>query len=73
MAHQLRALEKYFEFHICAKEEAFIPFRYELQNWSFSPNVEIHLDKDHNVPTKGKLTFTIKVHSQEFYIVGRVA
>jgi len=33
-------------FHICAKEEVFIPFQYELQNWSFSPNVEIHLDKD---------------------------
>ena len=46
MAHKLTELDKHFEFHICAKEEAFIPFRYELQNWSFSPNVEIHLDKD---------------------------
>lgn len=46
MAHKLIELDKHFEFHICAKEEALIPFRYELQNWSFSPNVEIHLDKD---------------------------
>ena len=45
MAHKLTELDKHFELHICAKEEAFIPFRYELQNWSFSPNVEIHLDK----------------------------
>ena len=46
MAHRLTELEKHFEFHICAKEEANIPFQYELQNWSFAPNVEIHLDKD---------------------------
>ena len=46
MAHQLIALDKHFEFHICAKEKAFIPFQYELQNWSFAPNVEIHLDKN---------------------------
>ena len=46
MAHKLTELDKHFEFHICAKEEAFIPFRYELQNWSFAPNVEIHIDKD---------------------------
>jgi vanillate O-demethylase ferredoxin subunit len=46
MAHKLTESDKHFEFHICAKEEAFIPFRYELQNWSFAPNVEIHIDKD---------------------------
>jgi len=46
MAHKLTELDKHFEFHICAKEEAFIPFQYELQNWSFAPNVDIHLDKD---------------------------
>ena len=46
MAHKLTELDKHFEFHICAKEEAFIPFQYELQNWSFAPNVEMHLDKD---------------------------
>ena len=45
MAHRLTELNKHFELHICAKEEAFIPFRYELQNWSFAPNVDIHLDK----------------------------
>ena len=31
---------------ICAKNEAQIPFRYELQNWTFAPNVEIHLDQE---------------------------
>ncbi len=46
MAHRLTELDKHFEFHICVKEEAFIPFRYELENWSFAPNVEIHLDKN---------------------------
>ena len=45
MAHRLTELDKHFELHVCAKEEAFIPFRYELQNWSFAPNVDIHLDK----------------------------
>jgi len=46
MAHKLTELEKHFELHICAKDEMHIPFQYELQNWSFAPNVEIHLDKD---------------------------
>jgi len=46
MAHKLTELDKHFEFHICAKDEAFIPFQYELSNWSFAPNVEIHLDKE---------------------------
>lgn len=46
MAHELIALDKHFEFHICAKEEAYIPFQYELQNWTFAPNTEIHLDKN---------------------------
>jgi len=46
MAHKLIELEKHFEFHICAKEQELIPFQYELQNWSFAPNVEIHLDQN---------------------------
>ncbi len=46
MAHKLIELDKHFEFHICAKEETEIPFRYELQNWTFAPNTEIHLDKN---------------------------
>lgn len=45
MAHKLVELDKHFEFHICAKEKAMIPFQYELQNWSFAPNIEIHLDQ----------------------------
>ena len=46
MAHRLDELDKHFEFHICSKSEDDIPFRYELKNWSFAPNIEIHLDKD---------------------------
>ncbi len=46
MAHRLSLLEKKFEFHICAKSEDQIPFQYELKNWSFAPNVDIHLDRD---------------------------
>lgn len=46
MAHKLVELDKHFEFHICARAEAYIPFRYELQNWTFAPNTEIHLDKN---------------------------
>lgn len=46
MAHKLTELEKHFEFHICAKTAAFIPFNFELQNWTFAPNTEIHLDKN---------------------------
>ncbi len=46
MAHRLTELEKYFEFHVCAKSMDNVPFQYELKNWSFAPNVEIHLDKN---------------------------
>jgi ferredoxin-NADP reductase/fatty acid desaturase len=46
MAHKLVELDKHFEFHICARTEAYIPFQYELQNWTFAPNTEIHLDKE---------------------------
>lgn len=46
MAHRLTELDKFFEFHICAKNEREIPFQFELQNWTFAPNVEIHLDKN---------------------------
>lgn len=45
MAHRLEDLEKHFEFHICAKEEADIPFTYQLNNWPWAPMVEVHLDK----------------------------
>ncbi|MEM9933354.1 MAG: fatty acid desaturase [Bacteroidota bacterium] len=45
MAHRLTEIDKHFEFHICAKQVEEIPFQYELTNWSFAPNVEIHLDK----------------------------
>ena len=44
MAHRLTDLEKHFELHVCAKTEDDIPFQYELQNWTFAPNVEVHLD-----------------------------
>ncbi|MEO0628302.1 MAG: fatty acid desaturase, partial [Bacteroidota bacterium] len=47
MAHRLDELDKHFEFHICAREERDIPFRYELSHWPFAPMVEIHLDR-HN-------------------------
>ena len=45
MAHQLNRKEKIFELHICTQSESQIPFRFELDNWSFAPNVEIHVDK----------------------------
>ena len=46
MSHRLTEMEKYFELHICIKSEAQLPFQYELRNWTFAPNVEIHLDKE---------------------------
>ena len=46
MSHRLIELDKFFEFHICAKDIDEIPFRYELNNWTFAPNVEFHLDKN---------------------------
>ncbi|NNF21341.1 MAG: 2Fe-2S iron-sulfur cluster binding domain-containing protein [Saprospiraceae bacterium] len=45
MAQKLTELDKYFEFHICSKNKEDIPFQYELSNWTFAPNIEIHLDK----------------------------
>ena len=46
MSHRLIELDKHFEFHICGRDEQSIPFSYELENWSFAPNTEIHLDKN---------------------------
>ena len=46
MAHRLTEIDKHFELHICAKASEEIPFQYELKNWTFAPNVEIHLDKN---------------------------
>lgn len=46
MTHRLTELEKYFELHICAKHQENIPFQYELENMTFAPNVEFHLDKN---------------------------
>lgn len=46
MAHRLTETEHYFELHICARSKADIPFLFELQNWSFAPNVEIHVNKE---------------------------
>lgn len=54
MAHRLTEIEKHFELHICTKSENEIPFRYELNQWSFAPNVDIHMDKN------GKSTFNAK-------------
>lgn len=48
MAHRLDELDKHFELHICAKTKEEIPFQYELQNWSFAPNIEFHLDRGGN-------------------------
>lgn len=48
MAHRLTELNKKFEFHIFAKSFEQIPFQYELINWSFAPNIDIHLDKSYN-------------------------
>lgn len=45
MSHRLTELEQHFELHVCARSAADIPFRYELENWSFAPNVEFHLDE----------------------------
>ena len=53
MAHRLTEIDKHFELHICAKTKEEVPFTYELQNWTFAPNVEIHLDK------KGKSSMDI--------------
>ncbi len=50
MAHKLVELDKHFEFHICARAEEYIPFQFELQNWTFAPNTEIHLDKEGKSP-----------------------
>ncbi len=44
MAHRLTEIEKHFELHVCAKNATEVPFQYELQNWTFAPNVEVHLD-----------------------------
>jgi ferredoxin-NADP reductase/fatty acid desaturase len=46
MAHRLTEIDKYFELHICTKTEEEVPFSYELKNWTFAPNVEIHLNKN---------------------------
>jgi vanillate O-demethylase ferredoxin subunit len=46
MAHRLTETDSYFELHLCAKAKEQIPFQYELKNWTFAPNVEIHLDKN---------------------------
>jgi vanillate O-demethylase ferredoxin subunit len=46
MSHRLTEIDKYFELHICAKTKEEIPFQYELKNWTFAPNVEIHLNKN---------------------------
>ncbi len=45
ISHRLTEIEKYFELHICIKSEENLPFQYELRNWTFAPNVEIHIDK----------------------------
>lgn len=46
MVYKLMELDKYFEFYICVKEEVFIFFQYEFQNWFFFFNIEIYFDKD---------------------------
>jgi vanillate O-demethylase ferredoxin subunit len=46
MAHRLTEIERPFELHVCAKSPDEVPFQYELENWTFAPNVEIHLDKN---------------------------
>lgn len=46
MSHRLTEIEKYFELHICTQSAAGLPFQFELTNWTFAPNVEIHVDKN---------------------------
>ena len=46
MSHRLTEIDKYFELHICANTVEAIPFQFELRNWTFAPNVEIHLDRN---------------------------
>ena len=53
MAHRLTELEKHFELHICVKSLNEVPFQFELDNWTFAPNVQIHIDR------KGKSTIDI--------------
>jgi len=45
MAHRLTEIDKHFEFHICSKSMDEVPFQYELKNWTFAPNIEIHIDR----------------------------
>jgi ferredoxin-NADP reductase/fatty acid desaturase len=44
MAHRLCELDEPFMLHVCAKTENDVPFAREIQNSSFGPNVEVHLD-----------------------------
>jgi ferredoxin-NADP reductase len=46
MSHRLTEMDKYFELHLCTKSADEVPFRYELKNWTFAPNIEIHLDEN---------------------------
>ncbi|MDF1695349.1 MAG: fatty acid desaturase [Saprospiraceae bacterium] len=46
MAHRLTEIEKFFELHVCVKSKEEVPFQYALTNWTFAPNVEIHVDKE---------------------------
>jgi ferredoxin-NADP reductase/fatty acid desaturase len=54
MAHRLTEMEKHFELHVCAKALEEVPFQFELSNWTFAPNVEIHVDE------KGKSSMDIQ-------------
>jgi len=47
MAHRLSELESPFMLHVCAQTEKDVPFAKEIENRSFGPNVEVHLNNDY--------------------------
>ncbi len=46
MAHRLHALGKSFEFHVCARSEADIPFVAELEHIPFADSISVHVDSN---------------------------
>lgn len=51
MAHRLSTLEKAFMLHVCAQTAKDVPFAKELENRSFGPNVQVHLNNDQGRPS----------------------
>jgi len=54
MAHALHQEKRFFELHVCARDEASVPFAKDLSALPFSRAISVHLDHD------GKPTMPIK-------------